>query len=226
MEPEELAARLAENPVFRHLQPEERYFLADRAQALTLNKGMVLGHQGQVWPRAAYLGDAAGQWCLLAPSGKRQVVFRLGPGAVVWGHSLFDGQPLPASFEIVEPGTVYCWPGEVLLPVLLRRPEALWALVGEMVGWMRRVRETIYSLAFQAVLHRVARVLLQAYPAAEGLRVPRSLTLDEMAAMVGTSREFVSRVLQHLDREGIVRVGRRYLVFTDRQRLEQLAQGD
>ncbi len=179
-----------------------------------------------MWPRAAYLHDAAGQWCLLAPSGKRQVVFRLGPGAVVWGHSLFDHAPLPASFEITRTGTAWVWSRDSLIPILQAHPTALWDLLQELLGWMRRVRDTMYSLAFQTVVHRVARVLLETYPPLEGVRIPRTLTLDDMAAMVGTSREFVSRVLQQLDREGIVRVGRRYLVFTDRQRLEQLAQGD
>ena len=133
---------------------------------------------------------------------------------------------MPATLEIVTPAQVYWWPREVIVPVLLRRSEAVWAVAQEMVGWMRRVREVVYSLAFRPVARRVAQLLLEQYPAYEGRPVPRHLTLDEMAAMVGTSRELVSRVLQRLDREGILQVHHRYLVFVDRRRLEQWAYDD
>ncbi len=220
-----LDALLQQNPVFGLLDPEDRAALVRAARPLTLDKGAPLCHQGEVWPRAALLASGAAQWSLVSPAGRRQVVFRLAAGDAIWGHSLFDDQPMPATLEVIAPARVFWWPREEIMPVLSRRVEAVWAVTREMVGWMRRVREVIYSLAFHSVAHRVARVLLEHYPPCEGRPVPRHLTLDEMAAMVGTSREFVSRVLQRLAREGVLQVRRRHLVFIDRQRLEQLAQG-
>ncbi len=220
-----LEALLRQNSVFQLLDPSDHETLIRAAREVTLEKGALLCHQGEVWPRAGLLASGAAQWSLVSPAGRRQVVFRLTAGEAIWGHSLFDDRPMPASLEIIAPAQVYWWPREVIMPVLSRRVEVVWAVTREMVDWMRRVREVIYSLAFHSVAHRVARLLLEHYPPCEGRPVPRHLTLDEMAAMVGTSREFVSRVLQRLAREGVLQVRRRHLVFTDRRRLEQLARG-
>jgi len=217
---------MAQNAVLGLLNPADREHLARLARRRDLSRGEVLCHQGYVWPRVALLVQGTGQWCLLSPSGRRQVVFRMGPSDVVWGHSLFDHEPLPASFEMVTDGYVYWWTQEDIVPVLSKHVDAVWALSREMVRWMRRVREVLYSLAFQSVAHRVARLLLDYYPECEGRPVPRDLTLEEMADMVGTSPEFVCRVLKRLAHEGILRVGRRYFVFLDRQRLAALAQED
>ncbi|NPA30945.1 MAG: Crp/Fnr family transcriptional regulator [Chloroflexi bacterium] len=220
-----LHSLLEQNPVFGRLTAAEHEELIRTARERTLDKGEVLCHQGERWPRVALLAAGGAQWTLVAPSGRRQVVFRLSPGAAVWGHTMFDDQPMPASLEITAAAFLYWWPREIVLPLLWKHPDALWALNGEIVGWMRQVREVIYSLAFQSVAHRVARLLVKYYPPHEGRPLPRYLTLDEMAAMVGTSRELVSRVLQRLAREGVLQVRRRHFIFTDRRRLEQLAQG-
>ena len=222
-----LRATLRQHPVFGLLPPPARQTLYRAARLRVVHKGDVLAHQGQVWPRVAVLLQSRGQWVLLAPSGRRQVVFHLGPGQAVWGHSLFDDGPLPASFEITEAGWVFWWPRAVVRPLLTRHPEALWALNRDIVGWMRRVRDVLYALAFQDVMHRVARVLVEHYPdeAGEG-PLPRRLTLEEMAALVGTSPEFVCRVLRRLSEQGLLDIQRRHLIFKDRAGLERLARGE
>jgi len=217
---------LRQNSAFRWLDDASRAELVRRARSRSLDKGAVLCHQGEVWTRAALLVAGTAQWSLVSPSGRRQVIFRLHAVSMVWGHSMFDDQPMPATLEMVTPARVYWWPREALMPLLLRRAEAVWAVAQDMVDWMRRVREVVYDLAFHPVTQRVARLLLEQYPAREGRPIPRHLTLDEMAAMVGTSRELVSRVLQRLAREGILQVHHRYLIFLDRHRLEQWAYDD
>ena len=52
---------------------------------------------------------------------------------------------------------------------------------------------------------------------------PRDLTLDEMAAMVGTTRELVCKVFYRFADAEVIRINRTEFVFTNREKLEQLA---
>ena len=81
----------------------------------------------------------------------------------------------------------------------------------------RRVREledTVASLAHDDVRHRVVRVLLhlcEDFGRQDGalVRIDVPITHDDLAAMVGSTRETVTATLSRLSREDVVRTGRR-----------------
>jgi len=163
---------------------------------------------------------------MLSPEGKRQVVFRLNPCDVVWGHSLFDADPMPASLEVMEESDIYYWHKEQIVPIVSRHVEAVWDITRELVATMRQVREIVYGFAFHPVAGRLARLLLNHYQPVEGQQAPRDLTLDEMADTIGTTRELVSKTLHRFADEGIIEISRMQFVFTNRDELEQLAGHD
>ena len=57
-------------------------------------------------------------------------------------------------------------------------------------------------------------------------RVKREMTLDEMAAHIGTTREVVCRILHRFSNQGLIDITRTEFTFTDRERLAQLAQNE
>jgi CRP/FNR family transcriptional regulator len=213
-------------PVFAKLAPEDRTELIRRATRKTYNKGSFICLQGDLWPYVLQIGSGRMGWVMLSPDGKRHVVFRLGACDVVWGHTLFDGKPMPASLEVMETSEVYLWPEEIIRPILSRNVEALWEVTRELVTSMRQVREVVYGFAFHPVAGRLARLLLDHYQPVVGQPTPRDLTLDEMAASVGTTRELVSKTLHRFADDGMIEISRMQFVFTDRGQLEQLAGRD
>jgi CRP-like cAMP-binding protein len=78
-------------------------------------------------------------------------------------------------------------------------------------------------LAFQPLTGRVARLLLDQYPAGQNV-APRHLTLDEMASRVGTTREMVCRILYRFAEAGAIQINRTEFVFTDRSILDNFSQ--
>jgi CRP/FNR family transcriptional regulator len=217
---------LKESPVFSKLSSTEHTELARLAVRKTYHKGEFICMQGDNWPYVLYLASGRLGWSMLSPDGKRHVVFRLDDCAVVWGHSLFDSGPMPASLEVMEESDVYFWYGEQILPVISRNVEAVWDITRELVGMMRQVREIVYGFAFHPVAGRLARLLLTHYHPVEGQQAPRDLTLDEMADSIGTTRELVSKTLHRFADEGIIEISRMQFVFTNRDELEQLAGHD
>ena len=214
---------LSENPVFSKLDQHDRDQLARLATKKSYPKGSFICMQGDYWPFVMQIVSGNMGWVMLSPDGKRHVVFRLESCDVIWGHTLFDDKPMPASLEVMEESLVFYWSKERIFPILSRNTNAMWEITRELVTAMRQVREVVYGFAFHPVAGRLARLLLEHYQPVEGQPAPRDLTLDEMADSIGTTRELVSRTLHRFADEGLIEVSRVHFVFTNRAELEQLA---
>ncbi|MFP3854972.1 MAG: Crp/Fnr family transcriptional regulator [Anaerolineales bacterium] len=213
-------------PIFSKLGPVDREALAGSAVRRDYRIGQSVCWQGEPWPKAAVVVSGSLNWAMLSPGGKRQVVASLGPDDVIWGHTLLDDKPMPASIEVMAASTLYEWRREDVVPLVSAHAEAAWDISRLMVGYMRRARDVIYGFAFQPVAGRLARLLLDHYQPIEGEPTARELTLDEMAARVGTNREFISRTLHQLSDQGVIEISRVEFILTNRERLEQLAGQD
>lgn len=222
----ELKKCLTESPVFSKLTTADHAELAQLPARQVFHKGEFICFQGDVWPNVLYLAAGRLGWSMLSPDGKRHVVFRLGACDVVWGHSLFDNAPMPASLEVMENSVVYLWSGDAILPIISRSVDAVWDVTRELVATMRHVREVVYGFAFHPVAGRLARLLLKHYQPVDGKPAPRDLTLDEMADSIGTTRELVSKTLHRFADEGMIQISRMQFIFTNRNDLEQIAGHD
>lgn len=213
---------LSKAPVFSKLTDQDRRELLERAVEKKYQRDEFVCWQGEVWSNVAYIAAGQLEWAMLSPEGRRQVVFTLQPCDVIWGHSLVDGLPMPASLEVREDAVLYLWKKDDLLPIILRSPEAVWDVSSILMNYMRRVREVVYGFAFHPVAGRLARLLLTRYPKSDQ-PAPRDLTLDQMADTIGTTRELVSRTLHRFANDGVIRINRVELAFLDRDKLEELA---
>ena len=220
-----LSVKLAKAPVFKKLTDMDREELARLAEAKTYRKGEFVCWQDEIWPKVLYIDSGRIDWTMLSPDGKRQIIFRMHAGDVVWGHSIFDDQPMPASLKVTSRCHVYQWSGEAVLPIVSRIVEAVWDVSSLLVRSMRYVREVVYGFAFHSVSGRLARLLLSHYQPEEGQSVARDLTLDEMAAIVGSTRELVCKVLYRFADAQIIKINRTKFSFTDIRKLEALASG-
>ena len=216
---------LSQELVFSKLTERERADLVALATEKKYGKDEYVCWQGEVWPYAAFIASGRLEWAMLSPEGRRQVVFALHSCKVVWGHSVVDNLPMPASLEVHEDAVLYLWERETILPFLLRNAQAAWDVSHILMNYMRNVREVVYGFAFHPVAGRLARLLLTHYHPVDGISAPRDLTLDQMADTVGTTRELVSRTLHRFADEGLIQISRMELAFLDREKLESLAGG-
>ena len=128
---------------------------------------------------------------------------------------------MPSTMEAVDKSIVYQWNGETVLQILLENPDAVRALLHRQIRIIRKRRDTISELAFQPVAGRLARLLLERFPASEK-SAQRDLTLDQIAAMVASSPEVVCRTLYQFQDSGIIHVTRASITFHDRDALGRL----
>lgn len=211
-------------PVFAALDEGDREFLARLSHARELKRGEILALQGSVWPYLLLVGRGQIDAVKTSTQGRSLLVTTFGAGQVFWGPAFFEaGAPLPASLEARPRTCVYVWPRQSIEPLLLARASILWELCCLMMQRMQRASTVMEELAFQPVAGRLARLLVGVSAGREGEAIPRNVTLDEIAARTGTTREVACRFLHRFAEEGLIDITRSEFVVHDQRRLEELA---
>lgn len=211
-------------PIFAVLDEAERELLVSRSLTRELHRGEVLALQGDVWPYLLLVGKGQIDAVKASSQGRSLLVTTFGTGQLFWGPAFFqEGASLPASLEARGRTRVYIWPRLSVEPLLLARSSILWELCGLMIQRMQRASAVMDELAFQPVAGRLARLLVTVSAGREGEVIPRNVTLDEIAARVGTTREVACRFLHRFAEEGLIDITRSEFVVHDQRRLEELA---
>ena len=184
-------------------------------------KGEFVCHHGDAWPYLFLLAHGQIDAIKESAEGRSLLVITLYQNEIFWGLTFFDAQALmPVSLVTRKACKIYLWNRETCLPFLLQHGALSWELSRLMVQRMLRASDMVEELAFQSVTGRLARLLLEQYPA-DQLSVERYLTLDEMAARIGTTREMVCRILYRFAAQGAIQINRTVFVFKDRGMLEE-----
>jgi CRP/FNR family transcriptional regulator len=207
--PEEKLNRLAHLATYRRLKPDE-----------------IICEQGDLWPNVILLITGQLRWSLLALSGREQVLFHIEPDQTFWGHSFYDGFPMPGSLCAVRSSVAYQWSGDDLKPFFSEHPEALWELFRVQARAMRKAREIIYGLAFQPVAGRLAKLLLERSQGQIAKPIERDLTLSEIASIVASSQQVICRLLYQFQSDGILQINRASITIQDFPALEQITEED
>jgi len=109
------------------------------------------------------------------------------------------------------------------MPIFFQNGRASWELARLMIERMKRAGDMVEELAFQPVTGRLAGLILSHYGDATADFTRRDMTLDEMAARIGSTREMVCRLLHRFSDEGAVQINRTEFMISDREKLEGFA---
>jgi CRP/FNR family transcriptional regulator len=199
-----------------------------RLEELSLHRHYVDGEfitcNGDSFPYLMLVKDGAIEAIKESAEGRSLVVLMLTRGEVFWGLTFFDEQALmPVSMRSVGESSLILWSRVDLLPNLMDYSEVLWSLCGLFARRVQRASDIVEDLAFQPVAGRIAKLLLNKFGGKEAKPVARSLTLDEMAARVGTTREMVCRVLYRFSDDELIQITRTDFTLVDESRLAALA---
>jgi CRP-like cAMP-binding protein len=131
---------------------------------------------------------------------------------------------MPVALKVDSQSSIYLWSSDQILPVLKENGAMSWELCRLMVSRMLRASEIVEELAFQPVAGRLAPLLIDYPGQSSSGAVKRSLTLDEMAARIGSTREVVCRFLQRFADDQMIKITRTEFEITDRERLMSVVQ--
>jgi CRP/FNR family cyclic AMP-dependent transcriptional regulator len=139
--------------------------------------------------------------------GKEVILSVLGPGDFFGEMGLLDGAPRAATVVTIEPSEFVYVSKEDFNALLKNNYDMAMVIMRGLVKRLREADRKIESLALLDVYGRVARVLLDASEESEGRRIVKNkLPRQDIAKMIGASREMVSRVMKGLEVEGYIEV--------------------
>ena len=154
----------------------------------------------------------------LSGDGREKILEMLGSGSFFGELSLLDGAPRSASVKALTETRMLALSRGDFLNLLHRSPDLSMAVIQELTARLRQMDDQASSLSFQRVKERTQGLLvrLASDPGPEGRRVTPTLTHQQIADMIGTSRETVTRVIKGLKLDGwLSQEGKRYSIPVD-----------
>ena len=163
-----------------------------------------------------------------AADGRENMLSVMGPSDMFGELSLFDPGPRTATATVLTDARLASLAHSSLRPWLNDRPEIAEQLLRVLARRLRRTNDALADLIFTDVPGRVAKALLGlaerfGTQEGDGVRVHHDLTQEELAQLVGASRETVNKALADFSSRGWMRVDSRAVTILDADRLARRA---
>ena len=223
-----MEALLRSAPLFAGLDDAAWAALSARLATRSLARGRVLFHEGDPGDALHVVTAGKVKICRTSADGRENVLAILGPGDLLGELSIFDSQPRAATASAVTDVTLATLAEADFRGWLADHPAVATELLRALAVRLRQTNEAMADLVFTDVPGRIAKTLLNladrfGQADGDGVRVAHDLTQEELAQLVGASRETVNKALAEFAARGWLRVDGRAVVLLDRDRLARRA---
>ena len=214
-------------PLLAAVDEESARAIIARMRAVDLSRGDRLFHEGEAGDALYVIETGKIKLARRAADGRENLLAILGPGEMFGELSLFDPGPRVATAVAVSNARVHSLTRDDFVP-LLDHPRVALSLLAALGRRLRRTNEALADLVFSDVPGRVAKALLDlstrfGRPVDDGVLVAHELTQEELAQLVGASRETVNKALADFAGRGWLRLEARAVTILDVERLTRRA---
>ena len=219
---------LAQAGLFQGVTPEAREALSSGLQFGDYTRGEAVFHEGEQGDTLYIVLSGKVKVGRRAADGRENMLSVMGPSDMFGELSLFDPGPRTATATVLTDARLASLAHSSLRPWITDRPEIAEQLLRVLARRLRRTNDALADLIFTDVPGRVAKALLGlaerfGTQEAEGVRVHHDLTQEELAQLVGASRETVNKALADFAARGWMRVDSRAVTILDADRLARRA---
>lgn len=215
-------------PLFAALGVEDAAALSRALTTRAVPRGHVVFREGDAGDRLFVILDGKVKITRAAADGRENVLSVLGPAEMFGELSLFDPGPRTATATAVTASTLASLDHDDLRPLLDTRPQLGSEFLRALAQRLRRTNDSMADLVFSDVPGRVAKALLEladkfGTPEGTATIVRHDLTQEELAQLVGASRETVNKALSEFAGRGWLQLEGRSVRLLDRERLARRA---
>jgi len=196
-------------PIFANMGQEELSGLAEKAIRKKFSRDTIIVSEGDDGDSLMIILSGQVKVTLLSEDGKEIILSILREGDFFGEMSLLDGEPRSATVIAMKESSLLIIQRQNFLKQIDENPSLAKAILVEMSMRIRRADRRIGGLVLLDVYGRVATFLLE-LASMEGKKVEGGILIEkrptqqEIASMLGASRETVSRVLNDFSRRGII----------------------
>ena len=204
--------------IFKELPQDTIADLSRRVWQKPAEAGSVIVSQEEAGDALFVIASGKVKVVLYGETGREIILSILKAGDFFGEMALLDRQPRSANVVAIEDSQLLGLDREAFQTHLTAHPTTALAILAEMSRRLRHADEVIGNLALLDVYARVARIIRdlaqkQGEPVDGGLLIKERPTQQEIAGLIGTSRETVSRALNDFTRRGLLEMqGKQILV--------------
>ncbi len=162
--------------------------------------------------------------CHLTSEGKESILMFVEPGELFGELAIFIGQARDEYVEAVSQSTVVMIPAKEIDLLMSERTDVAMGIT-KMIGLRRqRIERRVKNLLFMSNRERIVHLLLDLAQQFgrednDGIHLRVKLSHQDLASLIGSTRESVTVILSQLRSEGVIDYGRRKIVLTNPARL-------
>jgi len=215
-------------PIFANLSGEQLQSLPDKLQPRRYQRGEVIFHEDDPADRMHIIVDGRVKISIASEDGRERDIALFQSGDCFGEMALLDGSNRSATATAMDATETMVLFRQDFLDFLGENPELAADVNTMLVQRLRNVNQMLGDMVFLDVPTRVAKQLLTlaetyAEDAKPGDEIVISLGQDELARLVGASRETVSRALNSYRRLGMLDTSHRRITITDLAGLERMS---
>ncbi|MBT9505638.1 Crp/Fnr family transcriptional regulator [Rhodoferax sp.] len=193
-------------PLFALLTPEQAALLSDAVEKRRFKRGELIVEKGKKSNSLFIILAGRARVVITDRKGREVILASLQPGDYIGEMSLIDNDPHSASVETEVQTDVLVLGRAEFTRCLAENASMSYSVMKGLVQRLRKADEKIGSLALLGVYGRVADVLMgRAVPDGEKrMLIREKISRQDIAKMVGASREMVSRVMRDFEDHGFI----------------------
>ncbi len=213
-------------PLFSSLSDEQLQVLQRCLQQRSYPRNSLIVQVGEATDALYIILSGRVKVQIADAQGREVILAIMGPHEYFGEMGLLDAQPRSASVETLEACEMLRFSKSGFIACLKDNFELAMVIVRNLVQRLREADRKIESLALIDVYGRVARLLLEHAQEIDGVWIVKQAPpKQEIARMIGASREMVSRVVKDLQQRGYIRTEKRKIFLLDKISMAKRASG-
>jgi len=205
--------------MFRSLTPTEMLSVADASTTTSLSRNEMLFQQHDEAEDLYVVRDGRVAITRSSFDKRESVLLLMETGDLLGEMPIFDNRPRSANVKALEPSNLLRVPYSAVRSLYAERPELLWEVVEMFALRLRAMDDALADTMFLDVAGRTAKRLLELAGARDEFQLP--ITQEELAHMVGASRERVNKAISSFIRLGWLEQQDRTYRIVDRNAMSQ-----
>ena len=214
-------------PLLKDLPPREWERIQKNVEIRELPRRMVIYLPGDPGDSVFFVNGGRVKVSKVTRDGREITLMYHGPGEIFGENCLFHENPREEMVETSDESLVSVLPKSLIENLMKRQSKFLMDLYKIVSVRRRKVEDRVQHLLFRDVNAKLAELILdfgEQYGIKEpdGKRISLKITHQEMANLIGSTRETVSLTLSHFRKQKLIRLQKRQVMILDEQGLRAL----
>lgn len=211
-------------PLFKGLPRDQLKDLTQIAVNKHFNKGEIIFSEGDEGNGFYVVVEGTVKVFKLSVEGKEQILHIFGPLEPFGEVPVFAGQDFPAHAEAIAESRLFFFPRDAFTNLIEQNPSLALNMLAVLSMRLRQFTVQVEHLSLKEVPGRLAAYLLYLSDKKDAERsVDLDISKQQLASLLGTIPETLSRILARMTRQGLIEMDGRRIKIMDRPGLEELA---